>query len=93
MEMHPMRKDAYYGALRTLGLLIIDDRRFFKVPIDAQAELEKLEKADFETCAALLTMLLREDHWFENAFDERLVQGWPQKIVKRMITLAKEGKY
>lgn len=93
IEMHPMRKDAYYGALKTLGLLIKDDRRFFQLPINADAELEKLHGADFERCGALLTMLLREDHWFENAFDERLVQGWPQRIVKRMITLAKEGKY
>ena len=93
IEMHRMRKDAYYGALKTLGLLIINDRRFFQLPINADAELEKLDEADFERCGALLTMLLREDHWFENAFDERLVQGWPQRIVKRMITLAKEGKY
>lgn len=92
LEMHPMRKDAYYGSLRTLGLIIIDDRRFFHLPIDADAELRTLPSADFERCAALLCMLLREDHWFENAFDERLVEGWPQRIVKRMIALLEEQK-
>lgn len=90
IEMHPMRKDAYYGALKTLGLLVIDDKRFFTLPIDPERELQSLENADLERCGALLSMLLREDYWFENAFDGRLIQGWPQKIVQRMITLAEE---
>lgn len=90
IEMHPMRKDAYYGALKTLDLLLIDDKRFFTLPIDPEYELQSLENADMEKCGALLSMLLREDYWFENAFDERLIQGWPQKIVQRMITLAEE---
>lgn len=90
IEMHPMRKDAYYDALKTLDLLIIDDKRFFTLPINPERELENLETADMERCGALLSMLLREDYWFENAFDERLIQGWPQKIVTRMITLAQE---
>ena len=90
IQMHPMRKEAYYHALKALGLLIIDDKRFFHIPIDPDEELKSLDQADMERCGALLSMLLREDHWFENAFDERLMQGWPQKIVKRMITLARE---
>lgn len=90
IEMHPMRKDAYYGALKTLDLLIIDDKRYFTLPIDPQRELQNLENADLKRCGALLSMLLREDYWFESAFDERLIQGWPQKIVQRMITLAEE---
>ncbi|MBR3349040.1 MAG: hypothetical protein IKG55_03055, partial [Solobacterium sp.] len=36
IEMHPMRKDAYYGALKTLDLLLIDDKRFFTLPIDPE---------------------------------------------------------
>lgn len=88
IEFHPLRMDMYYTALKTLGLLIIDDRRFFTVPINPDQELAGLESADIEHCGALLTMLLREDRWFENAFDERLKQGWPQKIVRRMIALA-----
>lgn len=90
IEMHPMRRDAYYGALKSLGLLIRDDQRYFSLPIDPEKELQSLESADLKRCAALLSMLLREDYWFENAFDERLIQGWPQKIVERMITLAEE---
>lgn len=90
IQMHPLRKDAYYRALKTLDLLIIDDRRFFSLPIDPEKELEGLEQADLKRCGALLCMLLREDRWFENAFDERLVQGWPQKIVRRMIALFEE---
>lgn len=90
IEMHPMRKEAYYSALKALNLLIIDDQKFFHIPIDPDEELKSLPRADMERCGALLSMLLREDHWFENAFDERLMQGWPQKIVRRMISLAEE---
>lgn len=90
IEFHPLRMDMYYSALKTLGLLIVDDQRWFERPIDPEKELAKLETADLEHCGALLTMLLREDHWFDHAFEERLKQGWPQKIVKRMIALAQK---
>ena len=71
-----------------------EDGTFEKLPKKEvallQKELAKLETADLEHCGALLTMLLREDHWFDHAFEERLKQGWPQKIVKRMIALAQK---
>lgn len=90
IEYHPLRMDMYYSALKTLGLMIIDDSRYFSKPIDPEAELARLEEADLEHCGVLLTMLLREDYWFDNAFDRRLKEGWPQKIVRRMIALAEK---
>lgn len=93
IEYHPLRMEAYYSSLKTLGLLLINDQKYFTTPIDPEAELSKLESADMEMCGALLTMLLREDCWFENAFDERLKQGWPQKIVRRMIRLAQQKQF
>ena len=32
-------------------------------PIDCDEELERIPKVDYELCTALLTMLLREDHF------------------------------
>ena len=93
IEYHPLRMEDYYSSLKTLGLLLINDQKYFTTPIDPEAELSKLESADMEMCGALLTMLLREDYWFENAFDERLKQGWPQKIVRRMIRLAQQKQF
>jgi hypothetical protein len=93
IEYHPLRMEAYYSSLKMLGLLLINDKKYFNTPIDPEAELAKLDSADMEMCGALLTMLLREDCWFDNAFDERLKQGWPQKIVRRMIGLAQQKQF
>ena len=32
-------------------------------PINCNEELKRLESADYDLCSALLTMLLREDHF------------------------------
>lgn len=38
-------------------------------------------------CSALLTMLLREDHFCNGAFDQRVESGQGERIVQRMIKL------
>jgi hypothetical protein len=58
-------------------------------PIDCNRELLRLPDADYDTCCALLTMLLREDHFSEGSFDERQRDGEVRPIVDRMIALLK----
>lgn len=36
--------------------------------INCDEELERVDSADYELCAALLTMLLREDHFCNGTF-------------------------
>ena len=40
-----------------------------------------------DLCSALLTMLLREDHFCNGAFDQRVESGQVERIVQRMIKL------
>ena len=54
-------------------------------PIDCDRELERIPVADYELCAALLTMLLREDHFNNGAFGRRLRSGDVRSIIERMI--------
>ena len=56
-------------------------------PINCEEELKRLENADFELCSALFTMLLREDHFCNGAFSQRVAAGQVEPIVLRMIRL------
>lgn len=62
-------------------------------PVNCNEELKRLECADYDLCSALLTMLLREDHFCDGAFDQRVESGQVECIVQRMIKLLeKQGK-
>ena len=57
-------------------------------PIDCDVELKRTETANFDLCCALLTLLLREDHFMEyDCFNNRCNNGDVQKIINRMITV------
>ena len=55
--------------------------------IDCNEELKRLECADYDLCSALLTMLLREDHFCNGAFERRVESGQVECIIQRMIKL------
>ena len=59
-------------------------------PIDSKKELLRLPTADYDLCCALLTLLLREDHFINGSFDTRQRKGQVKPIVKRMISLLEE---
>lgn len=56
-------------------------------PINCDRELQRLPSADYDTCCALLTMLLREDHFCNGSFEERQDAGQVQPIIDRMLLL------
>lgn len=60
-------------------------------PINCDQELKRLNSADFDLCAALLTMLLREDHFTCGSLGRRLSSGQVEAIILRMIDLLQEG--
>ena len=59
-------------------------------PIDSKKELLRLPTADYNLCCALLTLLLREDHFSNGLFDTYQRKGQVKPIVERMISLLEE---
>lgn len=80
--------DHYYEALERIGDMKYHYYDYLITePINCDKELERLPNADYDLCCALLTMLLREDHFCNGSFDERYKTGQIQPILQRMIDL------
>ena len=84
---------SYYEALEN-----IEDMKYnygdymITEPIDCQEELKRLPEADYDLCCALLTMLLREDHFCNGSFERRYNAGEVKLSLDRMLALLVEGK-
>ena len=87
---HPDSEDAYYRLLENIGGL---KRNYWDYmitePIDCDKELERLPDADYELCTALLTMILREDHFSNGYLQVRYEAGQVDAILNRMIETLK----
>lgn len=78
----------FYEVLEECGDLKFNYTEYASTqPIDCNQELLRLPNADYDTCCALLTMLLREDHFSNGSFAQRQRAGQVKAIVDRMITL------
>lgn len=87
---HPGTEAVYYDLLERTGDLNTNYRDYTTTsPINCDVELKRLPGADYELCAALLTMLLREDHFSNGAFCRRYEAGQVDAILHRMIALLK----
>ena len=60
-------------------------------PIDCNEELKRVPGADYELCTALLTMLLREDHFSNGSFDRRFADGQVLPVLVRMKDVLSAG--
>ena len=84
---------SYYEALENL-----EDMKYnygdymITEPIDCQEELKRLPEADYDLCCALLTMLLREDHFCNGSFERRYNAGEVKLILDRMLALLADGE-
>ena len=56
-------------------------------PINCNLELLRLPSADYDLCCALLTMLLREDHFCNGTFSERIQNGDVKRVIDRLISI------
>ena len=56
-------------------------------PINCSEELKRVSVADYELCTALLTMLIREDHFSNGSFERRVQAGDVKIILERMIEI------
>ena len=87
--------DYYQNLLEQIGGL---KRQYYDYmitePINVDEELKRVETADFDLCGALLTLLLREDHFAQyGCFERRCEKGDVQKIVDRMIYVLENREF
>ncbi len=82
------RVELFYEALENMGDLKSNYRDYMITgPISCDEELKRVPNADYELCTALLTMLLREDHFDNGAFERRAQDGKVRPLLERMIDL------
>ena len=83
-----VHEDEYYSVLEAVGAL---KRNYYDYmitePIDVDEELKRVKCADYALCGALITMLLREDHFSNGSFRERKEKGQVNPIVERLIEI------
>lgn len=83
----PTTAENCYRVLEKIGGIKYNYHVYLSEPIDCDKELLRLPDADYEMCCVLLTMLLREDHFSNGSFEERVQSGVVDRIISRMITL------
>lgn len=83
----------YYDTLEKMGDMKYNYGDYLITePIDCDMELGRLKFADYELCCALLTMLLREDHFSNGSFTSRCRKGQVKPILDKMLTLLSGGE-
>ena len=82
------RVSRVYEALEDMGDLKTNYYVYMTTgPVDCDEELKRLPEAEYELCTALLTMLLREDHFCNGSFERRVEEGDVKPLLERMIEL------
>ena len=90
---NPNSEVAYYQLLEDMGGLKINYNEYMTTaPINCDVELERVPAAGWNLTCALLTMLLREDHFDNGAFMRRQHKGQVDAILNRMIELLTDVK-
>lgn len=83
---HPGNESVYYDLLEQLGDLKVNYSDYMVTePINCNEELQCVPTADYELCTALLTALLREDHFSNGSFVRRKQAGQVDSLLERMV--------
>ena len=81
----------YYKLLEHLGDLKKNYSDYMTTePINIDEELGRVPEVDYELCTALLTALLREDHFSNGSLQRRLQAGEVNMILERMLAVLSE---
>ena len=92
LELKDSRGDLYVDLLKTMGDLKTNYGDYMITePIDCNEELKRVSGADYELCIALLTMLLREDHFSSGSFERRFADGQVLPVLVRMKDVLSAG--
>lgn len=85
LELKNPKENLYADLLKTMGNLKNNYGDYMLTePIDCDEELERIPKADYELCTALLTLLLRENHFSNGSFEWRFAEGQVLPVLVRM---------
>ncbi len=83
-----IRAEHFRNALEECGALKANYNEYMTTrPIDCDAELSRLPKANYDLCCALLTMLLREDYFSNGSFEMRQKRGQVKPIIERILSI------
>lgn len=88
MALNTAREYHYYDCLQDIGDLNGNYYHYLTTSLmDPEIELKRITDTDYNLCAALLTMLLRENHFSYGQFESRYQQGVVTAIIQRMVSL------
>lgn len=83
---HPGNESVYYDLLEQMGDLKVNYSDYMvTAPINCNEELHRVPIADYELCTALLTAILREDHFSNGSFERRKQAGQVDSLLERMV--------
>ena len=83
---HPGRERTYYSLIEDLGDLKSNYADYMTTePINCNEELQRVANADYELFTALLTAILRENHFSNGSFEHRQRASQVDEILKRMV--------
>ena len=92
LELKNSQENLYVDLLKIMGDLKTNYGDYMITePIDCNEELKRISGADYELCTALLTMLLREDHFSNGSFDRRFADGQVLPVLVRMKDILSTG--
>ncbi len=82
------RVKPFYEALEKTGDMKFDYTEYaISAPVNCNEELKRVENVDYDICCAIMTMLLREDHFDNGSFERRYREGQVLPVLKRMIEM------
>lgn len=86
-----LRIERFYDTLEKCGALKTNYHEYMTTaPVNCDEELLRLPTADYDLCCALLTMLLREDHFCNGSFERRMENGQIKPIIERILFLLEQ---
>lgn len=92
LELNNQKENLYADLLKTMANLKNNYGDYMITePIDCDEELERIPGADYELCTALLTMLLREDHFSNGSFERRFAEGQVLPVLVRIKDVLSAG--
>lgn len=92
IDNNDLNEDRYYEVAEQCDIIKSNYFEYMSTsPINCDIELLRLPTSDFDTCCALFTMLLREEHFCNGSFIRRLEAGQVKPIMHRIILLLSEN--
>ena len=83
-----LKVERFYNIIEECELLKANYNEYMTtVPIDCDRELLRLPMANYDLCCALLTMLIREDHFINGSFERRQKNGQVKLIIERILNI------